>query len=769
MRAVTLSILFTCLISVTPAFASGGATITQPANGATVSGKVAISIVVDRGVSWSNFYVDGDYYASTPPSTITFDSTKVSNGVHTISVRAYSASKVVLGNPSIRVLVANQADSLKLSSPIAGSRVSGSITISANQPSGVVWENFYVDGGWIKSTPPSSFSWNTNQIADGAHTISVVSYGNSGKLGADSLSVVVANQPAPSASILPTPTAIPTPVPTPVPTAVPTVAPTTTPTIAPTVVPTATPTAIATVTPTAVPTVTPTAVPTVTPTAVPTVTPTAVPTVTPTAVPTVTPTEAPTDTPTVTPTVAPTSTPTVAPTATPTVSPTASPTPVTSADYYVSTTGSDGNNGMTPANAWRTLQHAVNTMPSGDVALVAQGTYNERVSIVRDDITIKGDPNAASTPVVAQGFDIRADNVTVDGFEISFRNSGDPSGSGIHIHDSSNVVVQNNYIHDLCHEGVLLESTVSNVKVLNNKIVHAQMTGINIDGSGDLVEGNEIWGTYQHPGKLGGIFAACTNDGSGADADIIRFFGANHIIRSNYGHDIQLDNGDTSKPNPDPHIDCFQTWGRSGESTTNIMIEGNICRWSAAQGEIGSIEALNGPVGNITFQNNIFQNMRQGLNATRDGGSVIGQLNFYNNTFDHFLAEAIIVDGGARNDNIENNIFYDIVGGDGFVSYSSGENFLANVFYTRAGAPSRGLWWGGAAAPPFLAVDPLFVNYGDSTGLGADYHLCIAGQNGCTATSTVGHAGATISSVLQDIDGELRIGGYSIGAHQITQ
>ena len=41
---------------------------------------------------------------------------------------------------------------------------------------------------------PYSFSWDTNQVSNGPHTISVISYGNNGaKIGADSLSVTVAN------------------------------------------------------------------------------------------------------------------------------------------------------------------------------------------------------------------------------------------------------------------------------------------------------------------------------------------------------------------------------------------------------------------------------------------------------------------------------------------------------------------------------------------------------------------------------------------------
>ncbi len=411
-------------------------------------------------------------------------------------------------------------------------------------------------------------------------------------------------------------------------------------------------------------------------------------------------------------------------------------------------------------------------MPSGETVIVAQGTYSEHVSIVRDGITVQADPSAASTPTV-QGFDIAADNVTVNGFEVTFQNNATPTGYGFYIHGSSNVVVENNYIHDLCHDGVMMDPADSNIQVLNNKIVHAQMSGINIDGTGAMVEGNDISATYQHPSVLGGIFAVCTNDGgSDADADAIRFFGSNHVIRSNYLHDIEYDFSNTAAPNPNPHTDCFQTWGASGESTTNILIDRNWCVWPAngslgTHAEVSSIEALDGSVGNITYQNNVFQDMIRGINATQDGGQVIGRLNFYNNTFDHVTQEAIVVDGGARTDNIENNIFYDIVGGDGFISYAGGETFVDNVFYTRAGAPG-GRYWGAGATPAFMAVNPLFVSTGDATGVGANYHLCVAGQNGCTATSTIGHVGVTIATVPNDYDGNPRTGLYSSGAYQMT-
>ncbi len=296
-----------CLLSVTPSFASAAASLTQPGNGATVSGTVPISLSVGSGVQWSNFYIDGTYYASTPPSTISWDSTTVANGTHTISATAYSPSKTVMGTASATVLVSNPL--LTLTSPVAGSQVAGSITIAANEPAGVSWENFYIDGGWIASSPPYSFSWNTAQVGNGPHTISVISFSSSGnKLVATSMSIYVANA---TPFVLPT-----TGVPTPTATATPfiTHAP-------PTILPTLALTPVPTVAPTTIPTLPATSVPTIAPTPVPTVAPTAIPTLAPTPIPTLAPTADPTAIPTTTSTLAPTTIPTTAPTAVPTAQP----------------------------------------------------------------------------------------------------------------------------------------------------------------------------------------------------------------------------------------------------------------------------------------------------------------------------------------------------------------------------------------------------------------------------------------------------------------
>jgi len=53
-------------------------------------------------------------------------------------------------------------------------------------------------------------------------------------------------------------------------------------------------------------------------------------------------------------------------------------------DYYVDTTGSNGNNGLAPTSAWRTIQKAADTATAGDTVYIADGTYNESVAFSQD-------------------------------------------------------------------------------------------------------------------------------------------------------------------------------------------------------------------------------------------------------------------------------------------------------------------------------------------------------------------------------------------------
>jgi hypothetical protein len=82
--------------------------ITAPANGGTVSGTVTIDVAAEQPpVSWVNLFIDGNYIASSPPLTFSWNSTTVADGSHTIMVQGKNTSGTVVGTLSITVTVSN--------------------------------------------------------------------------------------------------------------------------------------------------------------------------------------------------------------------------------------------------------------------------------------------------------------------------------------------------------------------------------------------------------------------------------------------------------------------------------------------------------------------------------------------------------------------------------------------------------------------------------------------------------------------------------------
>ena len=104
--------------------------ITAPSNGAIVSGGITINTEVSSAVLWENLFIDGEYLASSPPYTFTWDASAVVNGPHTISAKAYAADGQELESfssgfsrgSSISVNVANGATVIV--SPANGASVS---------------------------------------------------------------------------------------------------------------------------------------------------------------------------------------------------------------------------------------------------------------------------------------------------------------------------------------------------------------------------------------------------------------------------------------------------------------------------------------------------------------------------------------------------------------------------------------------------------------------------------------------------------------------
>ncbi|HUV67651.1 MAG TPA: right-handed parallel beta-helix repeat-containing protein [Sedimentisphaerales bacterium] len=418
--------------------------------------------------------------------------------------------------------------------------------------------------------------------------------------------------------------------------------------------------------------------------------------------------------------------------------------------YYVAPTGDDSNPG-TQTQPWRTIQKAANTMVVGDSTTVLAGDYSERVKVTRSGAPAASITYQAEGTVTMKGFTVRADYITIGGFDISDTDNVWDEGWGIFV-EGSYCVVDGNYVHFATRGGITIwassgnESRASHCIVKNNRLYRNALAGIEVYGRDNLIEGNEIWGTIQYHPKW-------VNPPTWVDADGIRFFGAGHIIRKNYIHDISFNDPE----NVDPHIDCFQTWGTADHNgAQSIVIEQNLCQNLQFQtiDETGQGFMLE-EASNLTIRNNVIHAYK-GVNTV---GS--RNLTIVNNTF---VSELSITPAGASlgvllqstpYTTIKNNAFYDFpdlaVSVGGSVS-RQGLDAGYNCAYRSDGrAPA------GSPYPHDLwNVNPMFVDP-----VANDYHL--------RPDSPAVDAGITLENVVNDFDSNPRPQGtaYDIGAYEV--
>jgi hypothetical protein len=155
----------------------------------------------------------------------------------------------------------------------------------------------------------------------------------------------------------------------------------------------------------------------------------------------------------------------------------------TSADinYYVSTTGSDSNDGLTAGTAFRTIQHALDSIP--DIVLhhitinIADGTYRENVlfqyHIGTNIITLAGSPNA-----ILYGY-LKAVGIIGIAFELGTITikSYDNSDTTLHITSCTNVNLNGTTI-DGNSKGVHGIYAVNSIVTVNNYYLRNVTGGI---------------------------------------------------------------------------------------------------------------------------------------------------------------------------------------------------------------------------------------------------------------------------------------------------
>lgn len=234
--------------------------------------------------------------------------------------------------------------------------------------------------------------------------------------------------------------------------------------------------------------------------------------------------------------------------------------------FYVAPNGNDANAG-TSAQPWRTLQKSANTARSGDVVLVANGTY------VGMQITADG---TASAPIT---FRANGTNVLVNA-----RNATTPDN--INIEGGNYVTVEGFVVEDAPRVGIRAV-IATGIKIRNNTVRRSGLTGI-LTGYTPSIEisGNSASGSAQEHG----IYVS--NSTSPADNPIIR----DNECFDNNQNGVQL-NGD-----------C---WVGGDGIISGALIEGNIVHHNNWKGfSLISVQ-------NSTIRNNlIYEN---GLSAGAGG------------------------------------------------------------------------------------------------------------------------------------------------------
>ena len=181
--------------------------ITAPANGATVSGTVAIAANASDDVSVTRveFYLDGALLgtSTSPPYGASWNTAASSNGSHALGTKAYDPAGNVGSSAAVTVTVANGGSGdttppvTAITTPSNGSTVSGAATISATASDDVSVSKveFYVDGTLLltATSAPYSASWNTTAVSNGAHALATKAYDPAGNVGTSAVVNVTVN------------------------------------------------------------------------------------------------------------------------------------------------------------------------------------------------------------------------------------------------------------------------------------------------------------------------------------------------------------------------------------------------------------------------------------------------------------------------------------------------------------------------------------------------------------------------------------------------
>jgi parallel beta-helix repeat protein len=394
--------------------------------------------------------------------------------------------------------------------------------------------------------------------------------------------------------------------------------------------------------------------------------------------------------------------------------------------YYVSESGSNSNNGLTPQTAFGTLQFAADLVSAGDSVLVLEGNY------VGFDIRTDGSNNS---PIVFRAIE---SNVVIDQ-----PNSETPDG--INIENTSWIVIDGFEVMDQPRAGI--RAAVSDFVTIKNNYCHNNYRWGIFTGFTDdiLIENNSCsFSEDEH-----GIYLS-----NSSDRAIIR---NNHSFNNN-GCGIHM-NGDISM-------------GGDG-IISNAVVEGNIIHDNGYGG--GSAINMDGVQDSEIFNNLIYNNHATGIAMYQiDGGDASKNNKVYNNTVIQPSDGrwCIISVNGSTGNTLHNNILINHHSFRGSISvdaasmtgFVSDYNVLVNRLSDDDGNSNMTLsqWQGMGYDTHSMLADPenqIFVDYPNN-----DFHLL---QN---AQAVDAGTGLVLPTVFEDLDNISRPqgSGFDIGCYEFT-
>ncbi len=180
--------------------------ITSPSDGATVSGQVSIEADAtdDGSVTQVEFFVDGGSIGTDSDGSdgwsVDWNTENYADGDHTVTAEATDdAGQTASDQISVTVDNTDDPPSVTITNPSDGETVSGTVTVTADasDDGSVSQVDFLVDGSSIGTDSDGSdgwsVDWNTENYADGDHTVTAEATDDAGQTASDQISVTVDN------------------------------------------------------------------------------------------------------------------------------------------------------------------------------------------------------------------------------------------------------------------------------------------------------------------------------------------------------------------------------------------------------------------------------------------------------------------------------------------------------------------------------------------------------------------------------------------------